>query len=86
MKPILGYATNPLVRHTAERDPDILARTRDDPAAARVLIAGDIPILRAGSPGKQQAESHEPCRQRPACAVSDHHSRLIATGLEGCRE
>jgi NAD+ diphosphatase len=51
MKPILGYATNPLVRHTAERDPDILARTREDPGAARVLIAGDIPILRAGAPG-----------------------------------
>jgi len=50
MKPVLGYASNPLVRHTAERDPDILQRTRDDPGAARVLIAGDLPILRAGQP------------------------------------
>ncbi len=50
MKPILGYATNPLVRHTAERDPAVLEHTRDDPSAARVLIAGDVPILRAGTP------------------------------------
>ncbi len=50
MKPILGYATNPLVRHTAERDFAVLEHTRDDPSAARVLIAGDVPILRAGTP------------------------------------
>ena len=50
MKPVLGYATNPLVRHTAERDPEILPQTLDDPNAARVLIAGDVPILRAGNP------------------------------------
>ncbi|HEV2603974.1 MAG TPA: NAD(+) diphosphatase [Microvirga sp.] len=50
MRPILGYAQNPLLRHSAERDPELLLRSQTDPQAARVLIAGDLPILRAGAP------------------------------------
>jgi NAD+ diphosphatase len=51
MKPSLGFVTNPLQRHSAERDPDALARHVEDPRAAHVVVAGDIPILRAGEPG-----------------------------------
>jgi len=47
----IGYITNPLVRHSAERDPEALTRHAEDPKAAIVLLAGDIPILRAGEPG-----------------------------------
>ncbi|MBF9233683.1 NAD(+) diphosphatase [Microvirga alba] len=46
-----GYITNPLVRHSAERDPEALARHVNDPHAAMVIVAGDIPILQAGEPG-----------------------------------
>jgi len=46
----LGYVTNPLTRHSAERDPEALARHADDPDRLTVLLAGDIPILRAGEP------------------------------------
>jgi NAD+ diphosphatase len=48
MSRTLGYSVNPLVRHSAERDPEALARYRDDPNRLTVLVAGDIPILRAG--------------------------------------
>jgi NAD+ diphosphatase len=51
MPPVLGFVTNPLVRHSAERDPDALARHAEDPRTAQVLIAGDGAILRAGAPG-----------------------------------
>jgi NAD+ diphosphatase len=47
----LGYITNPLLRHSAERDPDALSRYAKDPQAAIVLLAGDIPVLRTGEPG-----------------------------------
>jgi NAD+ diphosphatase len=47
----IGYITNPLVRHSAERDPEALARHAKDPTAAMVLMAGDLPILQAGEPG-----------------------------------
>lgn len=49
-KPI-GYITNPLVRHSSERDPSLLDRYARDPQTAMVLVAGDLPILRAGEPG-----------------------------------
>jgi NAD+ diphosphatase len=49
-KPI-GYITNPLLRHSAERDPEALANAARDPNSALVLLAGDLPILRAGEPG-----------------------------------
>jgi NAD+ diphosphatase len=42
---------NPLVRHSAERDPEALAHHAGDPRAATILLAGDLPILRAGEPG-----------------------------------
>jgi NAD+ diphosphatase len=42
----LGYAQNPLVRHSAERDDGLLARHLVDPAALTTLFAGDVPILR----------------------------------------
>jgi NAD+ diphosphatase len=47
----IGYITNPLVRHSAERDPDALAHAIQDPRAAMVLLAGDMPVLQAGEPG-----------------------------------
>lgn len=47
----IGYITNPLVRHTAERDPEALAQAAKDPNAALVLLAGDQPVLRSGEPG-----------------------------------
>lgn len=47
----LGYITNPLVRHSAEHDPEALTRHAKDPQAAFVLLAGDLPVLRAGEPG-----------------------------------
>jgi NAD+ diphosphatase len=50
MKRTLGYTTNPIRRHSSERDPEALARHRDDPKRLVVLVAGDIPILRAGEP------------------------------------
>jgi NAD+ diphosphatase len=50
MRPTLGYITNPLKRHSAERDPLALTRHVEDPDRLTVLVAGDIPILRAGEP------------------------------------
>ncbi len=47
----IAYITNPLVRHSAERDPEALARFAGDPGTAMVLLAGDLPVLRAGEPG-----------------------------------
>lgn len=47
----IGYITNPLVRHSAERDPEALAKAAQDPRAAMVILAGDLPILQAGEPG-----------------------------------
>ncbi|WP_445502294.1 NAD(+) diphosphatase [Microvirga sp. G4-2] len=47
----ISYITNPLVRHSAERDPEALANAAKDSTSALVLLAGDQPILRAGEPG-----------------------------------
>jgi len=47
----IGYITNPLVRHSVERDPKALAQATRDPRTAMVLLAGDLPILQAGEPG-----------------------------------
>ncbi|MCB5174007.1 NAD(+) diphosphatase [Microvirga lenta] len=47
----IGYITNPLVRHSSERDPSLLDRFAKDPQTAMVLVAGDLPILLAGEPG-----------------------------------
>jgi len=47
----IGYITNPLVRHSAERDPEALAHAARNPESALVLLAGDLPILKAGEPG-----------------------------------
>ncbi|WP_243374307.1 NAD(+) diphosphatase [Microvirga solisilvae] len=47
----IGYITNPLVRHSAERDPEALPKASQDPKTALVLLAGDLPILQAGEPG-----------------------------------
>lgn len=47
----IGYISNTLVRHSAERDPEALAHAVRDPRTAMVLLAGDLPILRAGEPG-----------------------------------
>jgi NAD+ diphosphatase len=48
MRDLMGFALNPLVRHSAERDGGALSRHAGDPAARTVLIAGDTPILRSG--------------------------------------
>jgi NAD+ diphosphatase len=42
----LGFIRNPLVRHSAERDQDLIARHALDPTAQTVAIAGETPILR----------------------------------------
>ncbi|MEZ0169587.1 NAD(+) diphosphatase [Microvirga sp. TS319] len=47
----IGYITNPLVRHSAERDPEALAHAAQNPESALILLAGDLPILKAGEPG-----------------------------------
>jgi NAD+ diphosphatase len=47
----LGFARNPLLRHSAERDAGLLARHAADPRALTVLIAGDVPILRRDEAG-----------------------------------
>jgi NAD+ diphosphatase len=47
----IAYITNPLVRHSAERDPEALATAARDPKTAMVVLAGDLPILKAGEPG-----------------------------------
>jgi NAD+ diphosphatase len=65
MKPTLGFVTNPLLRHSAERDPDALARHVRDPRAAHVLIAGEIPILRAGAPGTALLAAADLARLEP---------------------
>jgi NAD+ diphosphatase len=41
----LGFARNPLLRHSAEREDGLVARHADDPKARTVVIAGDIPVL-----------------------------------------
>jgi NAD+ diphosphatase len=47
----IGYITNPLVRHSAERDPEALANAIRNPQAAMVILAGDLPVLQTGEPG-----------------------------------
>src|SRR3712207_5318887 len=47
----LGFARNPLLRHSAERDHGLLARHAVDPKARTILIAGDNPILRRNGSG-----------------------------------
>jgi NAD+ diphosphatase len=47
----LGFIGNTLLRHSAERDRDLVERHRADPEARTVAIAGDIPILRANGAG-----------------------------------
>lgn len=44
--PPLGFAFNPIVRHSSERGDDALARYAADPEAGAILLAGDVPILR----------------------------------------
>jgi NAD+ diphosphatase len=47
----IAYITNPLVRHSAERDPEALANAAANPWTAMVVLAGDLPVLRTGEPG-----------------------------------
>jgi NAD+ diphosphatase len=76
-KPPLGYATNPLVRHSAERDPEALALALADPATARVLIAGDLPVLRAGMPGTGLLESADLAR------LPEYREQVLLGTLDG---
>jgi NAD+ diphosphatase len=47
----LGFITNMLARHSAERDHGALERALGNPDALTVLIAGDVPVLRAAGEG-----------------------------------
>jgi NAD+ diphosphatase len=47
----IAYITNPLVRHSAERDPEAVANALANPWTAMVVLAGDLPVLRTGEPG-----------------------------------
>ena len=47
----LGFIGNTLLRHSPERDGDLIERHRADPQARTIAIAGDIPILRANGAG-----------------------------------
>jgi NAD+ diphosphatase len=47
----LGFVTNPLLRHSAERDQDAFARFAGDPGATTVALAGEVPILRRNGEG-----------------------------------
>src|SRR5215217_7397802 len=47
----LGFVRNPLSRHSAERDHDLVARHLADAAALTIAIAGEIPILRRNGAG-----------------------------------
>jgi NAD+ diphosphatase len=42
----IGFVINPLLRHSAERDSDQLARHAADPKARTTIIAGEVPVLR----------------------------------------
>ncbi|MFL5189886.1 MAG: NAD(+) diphosphatase [Microvirga sp.] len=77
MMPPLGYALNPLLRHSAERDPEALARALEDPGCASVLLAGDLPILIAGSPGTGLLPAAEIAR------LADHHEQVLLGTLDG---
>jgi NAD+ diphosphatase len=50
MKPVLGFTRNALLRHSAERDSEALARHGADPGRLTVIVAGDTPVLRRGNP------------------------------------
>jgi NAD+ diphosphatase len=76
MNPPLGYATNPLVRHSVERDPQALVRALENPASAMVLVAGDLPILRAGPPGSGLLSKAEIAR------VPAHQEQVFLGTLE----
>ncbi|MBB4040544.1 NAD+ diphosphatase [Microvirga flocculans] len=47
----IAYITNPLVRHSAERDPEALVKAAQDSRTAQVILAGDLPVLQTGEPG-----------------------------------
>ena len=51
MAPSIAFITNPTTRHSAERDPEALARYAGDPRTAIVLLAGDVPVLQGTDPG-----------------------------------
>ena len=58
----IGYITNPLVRHSAERDPEALANAVANPQAGMVILAGDLALLRAGVPGPGPLPGSVPSR------------------------
>ena len=57
---MLAYIRNPLLRHSAERDPAALARHAEDPRAAAVLIAGEYPDPQGGPTGHRVARFERP--------------------------
>jgi NAD+ diphosphatase len=77
MNPPLGYASNPLSRHSAEQDPEALARALGDPECTGVLLAGDLPILIAGAPGTGLLAAAEIARH------PGHQEQVLLGTLEG---
>lgn len=74
----LGFVTNPLLRHSAERDQDIVRRYAEDPGAATVAIAGDIPILRRNGAGATALLAPADLGRVPA-----RHEQVFLGTLEG---
>ncbi len=60
MRPSLGFVVNPLVRHSAEHAPGALAQALADPRRLTVVVAGEIPILRAGAPASALLAPQDP--------------------------
>jgi NAD+ diphosphatase len=65
MAPLLGYTLNPLVRHSAEHDPDALGRALADPATLFIVLAGDVPLLATGEPGSALIDAATASRVAP---------------------
>src|SRR5215204_2362647 len=65
----LGFVRNPLSRHSAERDHDLVARHLADAGALTIAIAGEIPILRRNGAGMTAVSSAGFRRDCAACGT-----------------
>jgi NAD+ diphosphatase len=72
----IGYITNPLVRHSAERDPEAITNALANPWTAIVVLAGDLPILQVGEPGTSLLPASVLTR------LSDHQEQVFLGTLE----
>src|SRR5215212_9097676 len=83
----LGFARNPLLRHSAERDGGLVAHHAADPKALTVLIAGEVPILRCNGAGATGLLPLSDARRAPAIQAqvflgTRDGSPVLATLLE----